>query len=78
MALGWLDVTQQRIHCSTTILVQYNSKYNISLEAPPVLVYTKNTAFGKIKFNTALNWLQPMLYLSLNTPPCNVFSTALH
>ena len=42
-----------------------NSKYNITLKAPPELVCTKNTALGAcLEKNTALGFASCCIYLS--------------
>ena len=42
-----------------------NSKYNILLKAPPVLV---RSALGDVSQDKDSTWLHLMLYLSLDTP----------
>ena len=50
------------------------SKYNIPPKALPLLVCTKNTVLGDVSQDKYSIWLRVVLYLSLNTPPCAVFS----
>ena len=50
-----------------------NSKYNITLKAPPVLVCMKNTALGGMSRDKYSTRLRLVLYLSLDTPPRAVF-----
>ena len=50
------------------------SKYNIPPKALPLLICTKNTALGDMSRDKYSTRLHLMLYLSLDTPPCAVFS----
>ena len=51
-----------------------NSKYNITLKAPPELVCMKNTTLGGMSRDKYSTRLRLVLYLSLNMPPRAVFS----
>ena len=53
---------------------QLNSKNNITLKAPPVLVCMENTALGGVSQDKYSTQLRLVLYLSLDTPPRAVFS----
>ena len=68
---SWLDIMWQGIHHSSAL--NSNSKYNILLKAPPVLMYTKRQQLGACleirKYKTL------MLYLSLDIPLVQHFYT---
>ena len=49
-------------------------KYNIPPKALPLLVCTKNTAFGDVSRDKYSTRLHLVLHLSLNTPPRGVLS----
>ena len=51
-----------------------NSKYDIPPKALPVLVCMKHTALGDVSRDKYSIRLHLVLYLSLNKPPCAVFS----
>ena len=53
-----------------------NSKYNtlLKVKALPVFTCMKNAALGDVSQNQYSSWIYLVLYLSLNTPPCAIFS----
>ena len=50
------------------------SKYNIPPKALPLLICTKNAVLGDVSRDKCSTRLRLVLYLSLDTPPCAVFS----